>query len=79
MRILSSPLAAGVGITVTVNGEPRMLAAGATLPELLAELGLGLGWVVVERNRVALTRPEAAVCVLADGDVLEVVRAVAGG
>lgn len=66
-------------ITVTVNGEPRLYPAGATVPELLAGLGLRLGWVVVERNRVALTRPEAAGCVLVDGDVLEIVRAVAGG
>lgn len=64
---------------VRVNGEERELPAGTTLPELLAELGLGAGWVVVERNRVALLRSEVAGTVLADGDVLELVRAVAGG
>jgi sulfur carrier protein len=50
-----------------------------TLPELLTSLGLGTGWVVVERNGVALLRSETERTVLADGDVLEIVRAVAGG
>jgi len=64
---------------VRVNGEVRSLPEGMTLPALLADLGLGTGWVVVERNGVALLRSEAERTVLADGDVLEIVRAVAGG
>ncbi|MDQ1723743.1 MAG: sulfur carrier protein [Frankiaceae bacterium] len=66
-------------IAVTVNGAVRELRDGTTLPDLLAELRLGLGWVVVERNGEALTRPVAATTILANGDVLEIVRAVAGG
>ena len=64
---------------VRVNGEVRALADGTTLPALLESMGLGTGWVVVERNGVALLRSEADRTVLADGDVLEIVRAVAGG
>jgi sulfur carrier protein len=64
---------------VTVNGAARDLADGTSLPALLADLGLGTGWVVVERNGTALLRAEADATVLADGDVLEIVRAVAGG
>ena len=64
---------------ITVNGEPRDVADGLALPSLLADLGLGIGWVVVERNGVALLRSEAAETTLAEGDVLELVRAVAGG
>ena len=64
---------------VTVNGSPMSLSDGTTLPALLTSLGLGTGWVVVERNGVALLRSEAEATVLEDGDVLEVVRAVAGG
>ncbi len=64
---------------VTVNGERRDLPDGTTVPQLLADLGLGTGWVVVERNGTALLRSEAERTVLADGDVLELVRAVAGG
>ncbi len=64
---------------VRVNGSSRTLPDGMTLPELLTSLGLGTGWVVVERNGVALLRSETERTVLADGDVLEIVRAVAGG
>jgi sulfur carrier protein len=66
-------------VRVRVNGTDRDLADGTTLPELLADLGLGAGWVVVERNGTALLRSETDRTVLADGDVLEIVRAVAGG
>ncbi|HEU0132221.1 MAG TPA: sulfur carrier protein ThiS [Mycobacteriales bacterium] len=64
---------------VRVNGAEREVADGTTLPALLADLGLGVGWVVVERNGTALLRAETERTVLADGDVLEIVRAVAGG
>jgi sulfur carrier protein len=68
-----------VTIAIVVNGERREVAPGTTLPQLLAELGLGVGWVVVERNGTALIRGEVETTVLDDGDVLELVRAVAGG
>jgi sulfur carrier protein len=66
-------------VRVRVNGEDRDLAEGTSLPRLLDDLGLGVGWVVVERNGTALLRSEAEHTVLTDGDVLEIVRAVAGG
>jgi sulfur carrier protein len=64
---------------VTVNGTRRELPDGTTLPALLTEMGLGTGWVVVERNGTALLRSETERTTLEDGDVLEIVRAVAGG
>ena len=64
---------------VRVNGADRELADGTTLPALLADLGLGPGWVVVERHGVALLKSETERTTLEDGDVLEIVRAVAGG
>ena len=64
---------------VTVNGEGRELPAGTTLATLLTELGLVVGSVVVEHNGRALLRAETQAAVLVDGDVLELVRAVAGG
>lgn len=71
---------AGAGtIAVVVNGEQRGVPARWTVPQLLADLGLGVGWVVVELNGTALVRREIEAAVLADGDVLEIVRAVAGG
>jgi sulfur carrier protein len=66
-------------VRVTVNGTEREVAPGSTLPALLAELGLRPGSVVVERNGTALLRSEVDAVVLAEGDRLELVRAVAGG
>jgi sulfur carrier protein len=66
-------------VQVTANGRPVELADGATLDELLAHLGLGAKWVVVERNGEPVPRRQSATTVLSDGDRLELVRAVAGG
>ena len=64
---------------LTVNGDPRELADGTSLPALLTDLGLKVGSVVVEHNGTALLRSEVERTVLAEGDRLELVRAVAGG
>ena len=64
---------------LTVNGRPADVAAGTTLPELIESLGLRVGSVVVEHNGTALLRSELGAVELADGDRLELVRAVAGG
>ncbi len=64
---------------LTVNGEERAVAEGLPLPDLLEQLGLRVGSVVVERNGTALLRSEVVATVLEEGDVLELVRAVAGG
>ena len=64
---------------LTVNGRPSEVVDGTTLPALLEQLGLRVGSVVVEHNGTALLRSELPAAVLADGDQLELVRAVAGG
>ena len=64
---------------LTVNGVPREVADGTTVPGLLELLGLQVGTVVVEHNGTALLRAEVLAATLADDDVLELVRAVAGG
>ena len=64
---------------VVSNGEPVELPDGATVDDLLAQLGLGGRWVLVERNGEPVARRDLATTVLADGDRLELVRAVAGG
>jgi sulfur carrier protein len=66
-------------VRLTVNGVPREVADGTTVPGLLELLGLQVGSVVVEHNGTALLRSEALAATLADDDVLELVRAVAGG
>ena len=64
---------------VTANGDPVDLPDGATVTDLLTALRLGGKWVLVERNGEPVPRPDLGSTVLADGDRLELVRAVAGG
>ena len=64
---------------VTVNGDVREVAEGTTVVALIESLGLHVGAVVVEHNGTALVRSEVAAALLAEGDVLELVKAVAGG
>ena len=64
---------------VTANGDALDLPDGATVTDLLDSLGLAERWVVVERNGEAVPRAAMGGTVLADGDRLELVRAVAGG
>jgi sulfur carrier protein len=66
-------------VKVIANGDPVELARGATVEDLLTALGLGGKWVVVERNREPVERAHFGVTVLAEGDRIELVRAVAGG
>jgi len=66
-------------ISVTANGRAYTVPAGQSLDTFLESLGQKPGQVVVEHNRRALTPGEARRSVLADGDVLEIVRIVAGG
>ena len=64
---------------VFANGDPVELADGATVDDLLGALGLAGRWVLVERNGVPVERAALATTVLAPGDKVELVRAVAGG
>jgi sulfur carrier protein len=64
---------------VIANGDPVWLPDGAGMPDLLAALGLGAKWVVAERNGLAVDRADMPSTQLAEGDRIELVRAVAGG
>ena len=64
---------------LTVNGTEREAVEGLALVDLLEQLGLQVGSVVVEHNGTALLQSEVRTATLHDGDVLELVRAVAGG
>jgi len=66
-------------VVVTANGERFSLPEGARMTDLLAALGLGEKWVVAERNGEAVERARMATTALAEGDRIELVRAVAGG
>ena len=67
-------------ITVVANGRPVELAEGATLAALLETLGVPARAVAaLEHNGEAVARADVGDRVLAEGDRVELVRAVAGG
>lgn len=64
---------------VTVNGEPRALAAGSSVADLLATLGRHPRMVAVERNGLIVPRATYPATLLASGDRLEIVSFTQGG
>ena len=66
-------------LSLAVNGEPRRIRAGASVADLVRELGLDPAKVAVERNGEIAPRSTLAQVVLADGDMLEIVHFVGGG
>jgi sulfur carrier protein len=66
-------------MTVIVNGRAQELEPGDTVAGLLARLGVGGGFALVERNGEPLQRSLYEETELADGDKLVVARPVAGG
>ena len=66
-------------IAITVNGEAREIAAGASVAALLAEIGLDTRKVAVERNEEIVPRSTYAEVALGAGDRLEIVHFIGGG
>jgi thiamine biosynthesis protein ThiS len=66
-------------MTISVNGENRAAKPGATVVDLLRELGLDSGRVAVERNLEILPRPKWPETQVAPGDSYEIVQFVGGG
>jgi sulfur carrier protein len=66
-------------MTISVNGENRAAKPGATVVDLLRELGLDSGRVAVERNLEILPRPKWPETQVASGDRYEIVQFVGGG
>ncbi len=65
--------------TILLNGESRTVAEGATVGDLLTELGRHPRTVAVEHDGEILPRERYAGTVLREGDRLEVVGFVQGG
>lgn len=65
-------------ITVTVNGEARMLGS-ETIAGLVGELELPAPLLLVEHNGAALRKADWESAVLRDGDRVEILRISAGG
>jgi sulfur carrier protein len=66
-------------MNVQVNGEKKEIKEGLSVAELLAELEIRPGRVVVELNRDVLARDAHGATVLKDGDAIEIVHFVGGG
>ncbi len=66
-------------MSITVNGEPRETAEGATIEDLLCAIGAGTGGIAVACNERVVQRSAYGVHRLAQGDRIEIIKAVAGG
>jgi sulfur carrier protein len=66
-------------VRATINGEERELSDGTTVAALLVELGAPRSGVAVACNECVVRRAEYETRVIADGDALEIIKAVAGG
>jgi thiamine biosynthesis protein ThiS len=69
----------GAETDIVLNGEARRIAPGASVLDLLRELGRDPRTVAVERNGDLLPRARFGETLLARGDQLEVVHFVQGG
>ena len=66
-------------LSVTVNGEPRRVSAGATIAAMLRELGIDPRRVAVERNLAIVPKSTLEEVPVAAGDQFEIVHFVGGG
>jgi thiamine biosynthesis protein ThiS len=65
--------------TIVVNGETRVAIPGATVIDLLRDLGLDGGRVAIERNLEILPRQKWTETRVEAGDRYEIVQFVGGG
>lgn len=68
-------------LELVINGEPRRVARGSTVADLLAQTQADLSGkrIAVERNGSIVPRSAHASTAVHEGDVLEIVMAVGGG
>jgi len=66
-------------VIVFINGEKREVAAELNVAQLLQELGIRPGRVVVELNRDVVSRKSHDTTFLKEGDNIEIVHFVGGG
>ncbi len=63
----------------TINGEPCDLPSGTTVANLLERLGVMRSGIAVAKNARVVRRGEYESIEIADGDAVEIIKAVAGG
>lgn len=66
-------------LKIFLNGEPREVAAGACVGDLLDTEGYAQRKVAVEVNREIVPKSLHAQRILRDGDRVEIVHAIGGG
>ena len=64
---------------IELNGEPHVIAHGATVASLIEQLDLTRKRLAVEVNEEVVPRGRHAEHTLASGDQVEIVRAIGGG
>ena len=66
-------------MNITINGQLHETLSGATVMELLEELGILQGRVAVEVNLNIVRKVDYAKFRLHDGDTVEIINFVGGG
>lgn len=66
-------------MNITVNGQPLVVAEGATISDVLREQAVRTDLVAVEVNLEIVPKQMHAETVLCEGDQVEVVTLVGGG
>ena len=66
-------------LSIQVNGETRSISGGASIADMLREIGLNPAKVAVERNLEIVPRSTLAEVEVRDGDTFEIVHFVGGG
>ena len=66
-------------VQITVNGEPKAVAAGATVADLVAMFDVAPERIAVEVNEQLVRRSSYAQTPLNGGDRVEIVTLVGGG
>jgi sulfur carrier protein len=67
-----------MAVTIILNGETRELPTGTSVATLIEMLKLS-GRLAAERNGEIVPRSAHASTILAEGDRVEIVRAIGGG
>jgi sulfur carrier protein len=66
-------------VKATINGEARELPSGTTIALLLEQLGITRSGIAVAKNERVVRRLEYESSTIAEGDNVEIIKAVAGG
>ena len=64
---------------IRVNDQPKEVAEGTTVAQLLEQMGIPTAGTAVARNDAVVRKAQHAETVLENGDRIEIIRAVAGG